>query len=377
MQVETERYLSGVTRLYSFLLQYPPFLIPQPATTFSSSIAFSSSFTSSWSSIVPLLPLLWLSLLLNPSSILPVPTSLACRLHAHMQRARPAGWHSVAFSAVHLRVSQSVSHWVSQSVSRIDTREEISFIVTMYILYSRHSPSFSFSRCVLSHSILRNLFASRVIRSCWVLAACFSIRGTCATLLDAEKNVRLSRALCLYDSLGRVSDRVRLIYFQEVRSISRGICVVWYDGKSKSKRKIGNFHVCKEDATIVFVFSVKNSYCEVCGRVFCETRSSSRRAILPNKRCSDQIWIVFCSRALWRNDCFWNSKCWEENESSLCSFPSGKFDCVSVYKGVQQWSLYSRERKNSFIFFRYAIKIKMWQSIKKFIVYLIYVNSYV
>ena len=75
------------------------------AATFSSSIAFSSSFTSSRSSIVPLLLLPWLSLLLHPSSVLPAPTPPPYRLHAHMQRARPAGWHSVAFSAVHLRVS--------------------------------------------------------------------------------------------------------------------------------------------------------------------------------------------------------------------------------------------------------------------------------
>lgn len=152
MQVETERYLSGVTRLYSFLLQYPPFLIPQPATTFSSSIAFSSSFTSSWSSIVPLLPLLWLSLLLNPSSILPVPTSLACRLHAHMQRARPAGWHSVAFSAVHLRVSQSVSQSLSQSVGESDrhARRDIVYCNYVHSLLSPFSFFLLFSLCSFS-----------------------------------------------------------------------------------------------------------------------------------------------------------------------------------------------------------------------------------
>lgn len=197
VQVETERYLSGVTRLYSFLLQHPPFLIPQPATTFSSSIAFSSSFTSSWSSIVPLLPLLCFSLLLNPSSILPVPTSLACRLHAHMQRARPAGWHSVAFSAVHLRVSQSVSQSLSQSVGESDRHARGDIVCRNYVhsLFSPFSffPPFSFSRSVLSHSILRNLFASFGRVECWPRASLFAAR----VLLNAEKNVRLSRALCL------------------------------------------------------------------------------------------------------------------------------------------------------------------------------------
>lgn len=236
VQVETERYLSGVTRLYSFLLQHPPFLIPQPATTFSSSIAFSSSFTSSWSSIVPLSPLLWLSLLLNPSSILPVPTSLACRLHAHMQRARPAGWHSVAFSAVHLRVSQSVSQSLSQSVGESDrhARRDIVYCNYVHSLFSpfSFSPPFSFSRCVLSRSILRNLFASRVIRSCRVLAACFSIRGTCAT--DAEKNVHLSRALCLWFVRSSFGSSPTYLFPGNSKYASRGICVVWYDGKSKS-----------------------------------------------------------------------------------------------------------------------------------------------
>lgn len=220
VQVETERYLSGVTRLYSFLLQHPPFLIPQPATTFSSSIAFSSSFTSSWSSIVPLSPLLWLSLLLNPSSILPVPTSLACRLHATCNEPdRPAGTQLPLAPCISESVSQSVSHWVSQSVSRIDTREEISFIVTMYILYSRHSRSLLLSPflvvffLVLSCEIYSHRGSFGRVE-CWPRASLFAAR-----VQRMRRKMCTCRVHCVYDSLGRVSDRVRLTYFQEVRSM--------------------------------------------------------------------------------------------------------------------------------------------------------------
>lgn len=73
-------------------------------------------------------PLAVVSPLYSPghSPLVPVSPSRPETARSHATRARPAGWHSVAFSAVHLRVSQSVSQSLSQSVGesgRSGTRE--------------------------------------------------------------------------------------------------------------------------------------------------------------------------------------------------------------------------------------------------------------
>lgn len=102
-----------------------------------------------------------LTVLRLPSALPLLSRSETARSHA--TRARPAGWHSVAFSAVHLRVSQSVSQSLSQSVGesgRSSTRQRYRLfslctpcVTTLYSHLSR-SLSLSLSSAVLSLSLL-------------------------------------------------------------------------------------------------------------------------------------------------------------------------------------------------------------------------------
>lgn len=144
----------------------------------------------------------------------------AARSHATRQTGRLP--HSVAFSAVHLRVSQSVSQSLSQWVGSTRAKRYIVYCNYVRSSLSYHSRSFTrpFSFSLVARSFSPHL--AKFIRVaghsvvCRVLAACFSIRGTCARKLlwTAEKNMRARRVHCVYDSFGRV-----MILFQEVPSI--------------------------------------------------------------------------------------------------------------------------------------------------------------
>lgn len=155
---------------------------------------------------------------LPPSSLSPPRLPAGCTLTCN-EPDRPAGTQLPLAPCISESVSQSVSHWVSQSVSRIDTREEISFIVTMYILYSRHSRSLLLSLflvvffLVLSCEIYSHRGSFGRVE-CWPRASLFAAR-----VQRMRRKMCTCRVHCVYDSLGRVSDRVRLTYFQEVRSM--------------------------------------------------------------------------------------------------------------------------------------------------------------
>lgn len=133
-------------------------ILPWPLFSLPSSSARSFADSSSR-------PLAAVSPLRSPDHSPPVPVSPSRpeTARSHATRARPAGWHSVAFSAVHLRVSQSVSQSLSQSVGesgRSGTRERyhhslsFSFVLSLsdilYVttVYSHLSLSLSFSPLV-------------------------------------------------------------------------------------------------------------------------------------------------------------------------------------------------------------------------------------
>lgn len=109
-------------------------ILPWPLFSLPSSSARSFADSSSR-------PLAAVSPLRSPDHSPPVPVSPSRpeTARSHATRARPAGWHSVAFSAVHLRVSQSVSQSLSQSVGesgRSGTRERYHHSLSLSLSFS-------------------------------------------------------------------------------------------------------------------------------------------------------------------------------------------------------------------------------------------------
>jgi len=181
---------------------------------------------------------------LHPSQSLPLSSPETARSHA--TRARPAGWHSVAFSAVHLRVSQSVSQSLSQSVGesgRSGTRERyhrslLSLSLSLFFL----SFSFSFPCTVCNYGLLSPLSFSLSLsshsylspRSLTVFLHCASFFSSFTRSLRSRTSDRVARPmrhefsslLSLSPSLFprallRVHQPVRDVYFPRSRAARR------------------------------------------------------------------------------------------------------------------------------------------------------------
>lgn len=151
-------------------------ILPWPLFSLPSSSARSFADSSSR-------PLAAVSPLRSPDHSPPVPVSPSRpeTARSHATRARPAGWHSVAFSAVHLRVSQSVSQSLSQSVGesgRSGTRERYHHSLSLSLSFS-----LSIRYTIRNHSLLSPLSFSFLLSSRSYLSPRLSVPSLCLFLL--------------------------------------------------------------------------------------------------------------------------------------------------------------------------------------------------
>lgn len=212
-------------------------ILPWPLFSLPSSSARSFADSSSR-------PLAAVSPLRSPDHSPPVPVSPSRpeTARSHATRARPAGWHSVAFSAVHLRVSQSVSQSLSQSVGesgRSGTRERYHHSLSLFLfrslslslsdilyvttVYSHLSLSLSFSPLVSTFLLVYPFLRCASFFSPFPLFT-RSLRAgdrVARPVRHGFSSSSLSLSLCLPHSLPRVHRPVRDVYFPRSRAARR------------------------------------------------------------------------------------------------------------------------------------------------------------